>query len=372
MINKKILIVGAGFAGAVIARELADAGYVIDVIDERNHIAGNAYDYIHNGTRIHKYGPHIWHTSNDEAQTWISKFTDWIEYKHKVKVLLPNGDIAPLPINTESINKSLNLNLKEDEILNFLDLEKISYEKITNSRQAVESVFGKNLCDIFFAPYTEKMWGYKLEELSASVAARIPMTVKSDPLYFPKDQYQGMPKHGYTAIFENIFNHKNISVKLSTSFNKDYDISQYCHVFSSSPIDVYYDYIYGPLKYRSLKFNHVTLPSYCNLPSPTMNFTTQDKFTRVTSWKQYPGHDLGSNETILTYEEPCDYTENNNERYYPVKDINGEFQEKYLQYKSLSTKDNKITWIGRQGTYQYLDMWMVICQSLKIARDFIK
>lgn len=369
-----ILIVGAGFAGAVAARELAEAGHIITVIDERPHIAGNAYDYVNEyGIRVHKYGPHIWHTNNDEAQEWFSKFTDWIPYQHKVMAVLENGVKVPLPINRETINEALGLNLKTNEEAEaFLERERVKIEdtNISNSEQAMHSAVGKRLSDIFFAPYTKKMWGLELKELSASVAGRIPTKLSDDALYFPKDKYQGMPKEGYTKAFEKILTHPNISVHLLIEFSPAME-GDYDYVFNSMPIDGYFEERFGKLPYRSIKFNTVTVPNDSLFPVPTVNFTTTDKWTRVTEWKKYPGHGECNGFTTLTYEQPCDYLKNNEERYYPVKDVEGKYKRNYSQYEQYA-KENKpnMTFIGRCGTYQYLDMWMVICQTLKIVRDF--
>ena len=370
----KILVVGAGFAGGVIARELAEAGHSITVIDSRNHIAGNAYDYIDEyGIRIHKYGPHIWHTNNEEANSWFSKFTEWVPYKHKVQAILEDGQYVPLPINRESINKALGLNLKTNEEAEaFIKSEQVKHEKIENSRQHIEAAVGKRLCDIFFAPYTKKMWGIPLEELSSSVAGRIPTSVSDDAYYFPNDRFQAMPKDGYTAAFEKIFNHPNIKVELDVSFTHDL-VNEYEHVFNSMPIDAYFGNVFGPLPYRSIKFTTVTVPNTSMLPVPTVNFTTTGDSTRVTEWKNYPAHGERNGYSTLTFETPCDYRDNNLERFYPVKDADGKYREIYLKYAKLAEDTcPNVTFIGRQGTYQYLDMWMVICQSLKISRDFLK
>jgi len=367
----RILCVGAGFAGAVIARELAEAGHRVHVIDSRNHVAGNAYDYTNEyGIRVHKYGPHIWHTNNEEANTWFSRFTEWIPYQHKVRAVLANGTYVPLPINRHSINFALGTNFQDNESAEaFIVSEQVKHVKIENSRQHVEAAVGKRLCDIFFAPYTKKMWGIPLEKLSASVAGRIPTTLNDNSLYFPNDQYQAMPKLGYTSAFEKILSHKNISGELGVSFTKDME-RNYDHVFNSMPIDVYFDKEFGELPYRSIKFNTVTVPVESVFPVPTVNFTTTDKHTRVTEWKKYAGHGKNDGFTTLTYEEPCDYKDNNHERYYPVKDADGKFKEVYAKYERRAKELEDVTFIGRCGTYQYLDMWVVICQTLKIAREF--
>lgn len=232
----KILVVGAGFAGATVARTLAEAGHQVLVIDKRHHIGGNAYDELNeHGIRVHRYGPHLWHTSNDEVQEWASRFTEWLPYRHKVQAQLGDGRHTPLPINHRTIEDVFGERFSEWATVNgyedgddyygyyfkdgahaaFLETLVEHHNPVTNSRQHVENSVGKELCDLFFAPYTEKMWGLKLEELPASVAARIPTNVASLSYdYFPKDTHQYLPKDGYTVMFARIFDHPNIQVAL--------------------------------------------------------------------------------------------------------------------------------------------------------------
>lgn len=405
---KKILVVGAGFAGAVVARELAEAGYKVLVIDKRNHIAGNAYDEINElGIRVHKYGPHIWHTSNEQANDWFSQFTEWVPYKHKVKAQLADGSYVPLPINAETITKVLKNELTEF-IDNFDDKDYPEYQDINlsdwylqqflnsialklddspkNSRELIESSVGKKLCELFFAPYTKKMWGMDLSELPAGVASRIPTRTDYNDLYFADDKFQAMPKEGYTKAFEKIFDHPNITVWLSTErkdlpqFNgKDYakfsDENWNCEfdeIFTSEPIDTYYNCDLGELPWRSIKFHTFNMASPTLLPTAVVNFTHDGPFTRITEWKQFPAHGDNPYWTTLTVEEPCDYKDNNFERYYPVKtsqkiDPNKEL---YQKYEERAKKDN-INFIGRCGKNQYLDMWMVIAQTLKLTKSFL-
>jgi UDP-galactopyranose mutase len=331
----KFLIVGAGFAGGVYARELAEAGHTVDVIDSRDHIAGNAYDYVNeDGIRVHKYGPHIFHTSNMKVVDWLSKFTDWVEHEHKVLAKHTDGDFYVLPPN----------------------------------RDTVARIGKENIIDVFFRPYTKKMWEKEIEELNPKILERVPIRDDDNELYFPNDDFQKMPVDGYTALFERIFDHENITVKLDCLFDKSME-NEYDHVFNSMPIDQYYDYEFGELPYRSIKFKTVTLPERQMYKAATTNFTTYDGPTRVTEWKNFPNHGVNHLATTLTYEYPCDYKDNNMERYYPVKDIEGinaSIYEKYL------TKDNsKVSFIGRCGTYQYLDMHQVINQSLISVKKFL-
>ena len=332
----KILVVGAGFAGAVIAYELAEAGHSVRVIEKRHHIAGNAYDYTNNlGIRIHEYGPHIFHTNNKKAYDWVTQFGEWVDYKHKVKAQLADGQYVTLPVNQET----------------------------------KEIVGEENIIDTFYRPYTKKMWGMELEELDPNIMKRVAIRDDDNEYYFPNDAYQCMPKDGYTKIIGEILAHPNITVKLNTPFKK-YMEDYYDHVFNSMAIDSYYDYEYGELPYRSLKFHNVNLPMSRLLPTGTVNFTHEEKYTRMTEWKNFPNHGHNEEWTTLTYEEPCDYRDNDYERYYPVKDINGDNQNIYKKYKA-KVKPN-MTFIGRCGMYVYIDMHQAISSSLATAHKFIE
>jgi UDP-galactopyranose mutase len=333
--NRKILIVGAGFSGAVIARELAEKGYIIDIIDKRNHIGGNAFDFVNNqGIRIHKYGPHLFHTNNKRVFDWLSKFTEWVPYKHKVKALLKDGTYVTLPVNKHTI-----------------------------------TIVGKEkLIEIFVRPYSEKMWGIKLEEIDPQVFNRVPFRDDDNEYYFPNDEFQYMPADGYSKLFENILNHENISIRLDTPYVKDME-NNYLHCFNSMPIDEFYQYCYGELPYRSIKFETINLPLPIALPSAVVNFTHEGPNTRVTEWKHIPGHGNNPYETTLTFETPCDYKENNFERFYPVKNANGENRELYLKYAEI--KNDKMTFTGRLGLYAYLDMDQCVNNALITAYKFI-
>jgi UDP-galactopyranose mutase len=333
---RSILIVGAGFSGAVISRELAEAGYRVFIIDKRDHIGGNAYDHKNeHGIRVHKYGPHIFHTNSVDVFNWLSKFTEWIPYKHKVKAQLKDGRYVTLPVNKETS----------------------------------EIVGKENIISTFIRPYSEKMWGMSLEELDPNILNRVPIRDDLNEFYFPNDEFQFMPKHGYSEIFKNILNHPNIHVKLNTTFSKSME-KDFDHIFCSMPIDEYYDYKFGPLPYRSIKFTEVHIPTSIILPNSVVNFTHDGPQTRITEWKQLPNHGENDKITTLTYETPCDYTENELERYYPVKDISGRNRELYLNYKNID--NNNVTFIGRLGMYAYLDMDQCINASLKTVNFFLK
>jgi UDP-galactopyranose mutase len=330
-----ILVVGAGLSGATIARELAEAGHIVDVIDRRHHIAGNAYDYYNeHGIRVHEYGPHLFHTNNKEVFDYLSRFTQWADYKHKVKAQLEDGRYVTLPVNKET----------------------------------KEIVGEENVLDIFFRPYTKKMWGVELDELNPEIINRVPIRDDDNELYFPNDEYQAMPVMGYTNMVNNMLSHINITVKLKTEFDKHME-PHYDHVFNSMPIDQYFGFKFGKLPYRSIKFHTVTLPLSSALPTATVNFTHDGPHTRVTEWKKIPCHGTNKYNTTLTFEEPCDYADNNFERYYPVKDRDGKNRELYEQYKN-ETPEN-MTFIGRCGLYAYLDMHQAVNSALATARKFL-
>ena len=333
-----ILIVGAGFSGAVLARELVDNNpdIYIDLIDERDHIGGNAYDYTNkHGIRIHKYGPHLFHTNNEIVWNWISRYGEWVEYYHKVKALLNDGRYVTLPVNKET-------------------------KKIVGEENVIKT---------FFAPYTYKMWGKTIEELDPGIIKRIPIRDDDNELYFPNDKYQFLPKDGYTAVFDEILSHKRITVSLSTPYERQMESAGYAHIFNAMPIDEYFNYKHGELPYRSIKFHNVDLPLKKVLPSTVVNFTHDGPYTRMTEWKNMAAHGENNQWTSLTYEEPCDYRDNNMERYYPVKDIAGDNKRTYKKYKEM-VKPN-MTFIGRCGMYAYIDMHQAINSSLQTATKYL-
>jgi len=421
-VRKKALVVGAGFAGAVVARELADTGdWDVLVIDARNHVAGNAYDYINeHGIRVHKYGPHLWHGNSDIAQEWASRFTEWIPYKHYVTAQLPDGRHVPLPINAKTIMEVFGQEFhnfamskpeywayQDEDIADgigylplafeaFMEQQRVKYETVTNSREHVESSVGKRLCELFFAPYTKKMWGMDLADLPTSVAARIPTKTDSDKYYFPKDKYQFIPKDGYTALITKALDHPNITVSLSTARSElmqyqggsvlnqlkrrvgqlkslpEWNDVVFDAIFTSEPIDTYYDCDLGELPWRSIKCHTYNVPVPKLLDAPVVNFTHDGPHTRATEWKQIPGHGDNPYWTTLTVEEPCDYRDNNMERYYPVKTSHAidPNRELYKQYRDRAKKDG-IHFIGRCGRYVYTDMMPCINSTLAQVGRFL-
>jgi UDP-galactopyranose mutase len=336
--NKHILVVGAGFSGATIARELAELGWKVDVIDKRDHVAGNAYDRIHTlGPRIHEYGPHLFHTNNSQVWEYVQRFGEWIPYKHKVKALW-NNQLLTLPVNKET----------------------------------KEAVGEENVLDIFFRPYTLKMWGIPLDELDPSIIARVPIRDDDNEFYFPNDEFQALPKDGYTDLVRHMLDHSNITLNLGVQFHKSFEQDFY-HVFNSMPIDEYYDFQFGELPYRSIEFWSSTAETpnlFSETDAATINFTHSSPVTRVTCWDKLPNSPSCKVEgyNIFTYEMPCDYKDNNMERYYPVKDKDGKNRAVYEQYKAINNPD--VTFIGRTGLYAYLDMHMAVNIALQTAKKF--
>lgn len=333
----RVLVVGAGLSAAVIARELAEAGIEILLIDKREHIGGNCYDEIINNVLIHRYGPHIFHTSLDFVVKWVKRFSDWMPYEHKVKALLDNGKYVTLPANRETV-----------------------------------SILGgslENVIDVIFRPYTRKMWGIPLEEINQDVINRIPIRHDLNELYFPNDRFQGLPKNGYTQFICEILKHNKIQIELRCTFRREME-GKYDFVFNSMPIDEYFDFSLGRLPYRSVKFHQFTVPFPKILPVATVNYTNSSPYTRITEWKHFPNSPSNPWETTVTVEEPCDYKDNEWMPFYPIKDKNGLNDELFLAYKKMVHE--KMMFIGRCGTYKYMDMDDAIAHSLKVAKEFLK
>jgi UDP-galactopyranose mutase len=336
MKNRKVLVVGAGLSGTTVARLLAEAGIDVTVIDRRGHVAGNAYDEVNElGLRLHRYGPHIFHTSNEKVVEFLSKFTTWIPYKHKVKAMLASGELVTLPVNLET----------------------------------AEKVGRENIIDIFYRPYTKKMWGVDIEELDPGIVNRVPVREDMNEYYFPNDSFQALPEHGYTGLIMKMLDHRNIQLRLSTSYEKQLD-KDFFHVFNSMSIDEYFENDLGVLPYRSLRFHTYTIPVPRLFPVSQVNFTHSEKYTRITEWKNFPNHGFHPSKTTVTVEEPCDFLDNNYERYYPIKDVSNLNRKLYLQYRERVPKNH--TFIGRCGLYAYLDMHQAVSTSLQTGLEFLK
>lgn len=369
-----ILIVGAGFAGAVHARVLAEAGYRVHVIDKRPHIAGNAYDYTDaNGIRVHAYGPHLFHSKNRNIVDWVSRFGVFIPYVHKVRALLPGGAYAPLPVNLDTVNAVFGTGFETAaQVRAHLATLALPIVEPANAAEHLLANIGAALTDLFFRPYTKKMWGLELEEMAVAVVKRIPLRFGRNDTYFADDEMQMLPRDGYTALFESIFAHSNISVALNTAFDKSM-LAAHEFCFNAMPIDEYFGFALGELPYRSLRFYHDNVMGVPAQGWSVTNFTGTGKFTRETCWHVLPQHLVRhTGRHTRTREEPCDYRDNNMERYYPVKTADERYSLLYERYRAMAAAEaQKMQFIGRCGTYQYLDMDQVINQSLLSAQRFL-
>ena len=368
----KILIVGAGFAGAVYARTLADTGHEILVIDQRDHIGGNCFDYRNaDGVMIHRYGPHIFHTSNDRVVSWLSRFTDWSPYEHRVVARLEDGRLVPMPVNLTTLERLYRVSLADEAAA--LALLRNKAEVIEEPKDAAQYLYGqlgRDVADLFFRRYNKKMWQLDLEDLDVAVIKRLKIRLDREDRYFPDDTFQAMPKEGYTALFARIFDHPNIRIETSRSFSHE-DEAAFDFVFNSMPIDAYFDYEFGHLPYRSIRFHVQALGPDEAFDHVTINNTDEGPITRTTCWNNFPDQPAHAPK-ILTAEEPCDYRDNGMERYYPVRRADDTIQQVYRRYAGAAETLAKVKFIGRCGTYQYLDMHQVINQSLMGAEGFVR
>ncbi|MFN8455336.1 MAG: UDP-galactopyranose mutase [Anaerolineae bacterium] len=350
------LIVGAGFAGSVLAERLADgAGKKVLVIDKRPHIAGNAFDhYNREGVLVHKYGPHIFHTNSREVFDYLSRFTQWRPYEHRVRANV-DGQLVPIPINLDTINQLYGLNLTSFQVEEFFASLAEPREQIRTSEDVVVSKVGKELYEKFFRNYTRKQWDLDPSELDSSVIARVPIRTNRDDRYFT-DTYQAMPLYGYTHMFENILDHPNIKVMLNTDFKEIRDYVSYNEIIYTGPIDEFFDYCYGKLPYRSLNFKFETLDTPLCQPVAVINYPNQHLYTRVTEFKHLTGQE--HSKTSLVYEYPCA----EGDPYYPIP--RPENMELYRKYKALADATPQVHFVGRLGTYKYYNMDQVTAQAL--------
>ena len=369
VLGMKILVVGAGFAGGVHARELADAGYLVHVIDRCSHIAGHCFDYVHeSGVRVHRYGPHLFHTSNTRVVAWLSRFTEWLPYEHRVVARLADGRHLPIPINIDSVNALFGLKLSSaDEMAAHLKSVSQPRDPIASAEDYLYSRLGPELTNLFFRPYTKKMYGTDLADINASVVRRLQIRGDKEDRYFPNDAFQALPRDGYTVLFERIFDHPNISIELDCEFERAM-LNSYDHCFNSMPIDHFFHSDLGELPYRSTRFHSTTEAGDVRSTHVSIDYTDASPFIREIWWHNLPGHHVHPGKIVVrTIEEPCDYRDNNLERHFPVKTPDGRFDTRYKQYKERAAAFKNLTFIGRCGTYQYLDMHQVVNQSLANA-----
>lgn len=350
------LIVGAGFAGSVLAERLANgSGKKVLLCDKRPHIAGNAYDYYNDdGILIHKYGPHIFHTNSAEVFQYLSKFTTWREYQHRVLASV-DGMLVPIPINLDTINKLYGLNLNSLEVKDFFEKVREKRDPIRTSEDVVINAVGKELYEKFFRNYTRKQWDLDPSELDASVTARVPTRTNRDDRYFT-DTYQAMPKYGYTRLFENMLDSPNIKIMLNCDYRElEHEVS-YREMIYTGPVDAFFDYCYGKLPYRSLEFRHETHDAEVFQPAPVVNYPNEHAFTRITEFKYLTGQ--SHKKTGIVYEFP----QAEGDPYYPIP--RRENAALYAKYKALADIQPKVRFVGRLATYKYYNMDQIVAQAL--------
>jgi UDP-galactopyranose mutase len=355
-----ILIVGAGYAGSVMARELADAGRRVHVVDKRPHIAGNAYDeYDEYGVLVHRYGPHIFHTNGERIFDYLSRFTKWRSYEHRVRGVV-EGVPYPFPVNRDTLNQLYGLDLDEAGAAEFLERVREPREPVTTSEDVVLSSVGRDLYEKFFLNYTRKQWGLDPSELKAGVAARIPVRTNSDDRYFT-DAFQAMPLHGYTKMFEAMLDHPNITVELGVDFADIRGRSNHGHVVYTGPIDAYFGYCYGHLPYRSLRFEHEHLPAIEQYQEVgTVNYPNDHAYTRITEFKHLTGQKHAGTSIVR------EYPQVEGDPYYPVPRAENEALLK--RYEALATREANVTFVGRLAQYRYYNMDQVVGAALAAAK----
>jgi UDP-galactopyranose mutase len=357
------LIIGAGFAGSVLAERLASqADKKILVVDKRNHIGGNAYDFFNNdGILVHKYGPHIFHTNSREIFDYLGKFTSWRSYEHKVLASV-DGILVPIPINQNTINQLYGLNLSSMEIEAFLESRAEKNRRAETSEDVVVNKVGRELYEKFFQGYTRKQWGLDPSELDASVTARIPTRHNRDDRYFT-DMYQAMPLHGYTNMFERMLSHPNIKVMLNTDHKEIENIIPYKEMIYTGPVDYFFDYCYGKLPYRSLEFKFETIEAETYQSTGTVNYPNEQAYTRITEFKHLTGQK--HSKTTIVFE----YPQSEGDPYYPVP--RAENAELYKKYQQLTTELSTVHFVGRLATYKYYNMDQVVAQALTLFKKLI-
>jgi UDP-galactopyranose mutase len=358
------LIVGAGFAGSVLAERLASEHRArVLLIDRRPHIGGNAYDEKDEaGILYHKYGPHIFHTNSDQVVDYLSQFTEWRPYEHRVLACV-RGKQVPIPINRTTLNMLFDANLRTDEeAAEYLASRAEPVDEIQTSEDVVINAVGRELYELFFRGYTRKQWGLDPSELDKQVTSRIPTRTNTDDRYF-SDTFQAMPLHGYTSMFQRMLDHPLIEKRLGTDFRdlKPHAHEIASHVIYTGPIDEYFDFRFGKLPYRSLKFDHRSLDREWHQPVAVVNYPDPEvPYTRISEYKHLTGQQAPN--TTITYE----YPSAEGDPYYPIP--RAENQALYKKYEALGDATGDVTFVGRLATYRYYNMDQIVGQALATFR----
>jgi UDP-galactopyranose mutase len=349
------LIVGAGFSGSVIAERLASAGYRVCVTDRRPHIGGNAYDhYDEHGVLIHKYGPHIFHTNSKRVYEYLSRFTEWRPYEHRV-VANVDGKLVPFPINVDTVNALYGTHLTESDMEAFYKDSAVALDQVRTMEDAVVSKVGRDLYEKFFMNYTRKQWGLDPSQLDAAIAARVPARTNHDDRYFT-DSFQVMPLHGYTRMFERMLSHPNINVLLQADYREVSKELSFRELIYTGPIDEYFEYCYGKLPYRSLAFEFETVDKAQVQPAAVVNYPNEHAYTRITEFKYLTGQEHAKSTLVR------EYPRAEGDPYYPIP--RAENAALYARYKQLASTLPSVHFVGRLGTYKYYNMDQCVGQAL--------
>jgi len=349
-------------------RLATQCGHRVLVIDRRDHIGGNAYDYVdEHGVVCHRYGPHIFHTQSEKVVDYLSRFTSWRPYEHRVLAEV-DGKLLPMPINRDTVNRLYGLDLRtEEDMERFLAERAEPRERIDTSEDTVVAKVGRDLYEKFFRGYTRKQWELDPSELHASVTARIPIRFNTDDRYFG-DAFQNMPADGYTAMFERILDHPAIDVSLSTEFAAVRDEVEYGHLVYTGPVDAYFGHRFGKLPYRSLEFVHDNRPTPDGeriLPAATVNQPSEDvPYTRTTEYRWLTGQEHDSSTLAI------EYPRSEGDPYYPIP--RPENRELYKRYERLAAETPDVTFVGRLARYQYLNMDQVTAQALSTFEKLVE
>ncbi len=359
-----VFVVGAGFSGAVTAQRLASHGFSVLVIDKRPHIGGNAYDSTdEHGIRIHHYGPHIFHTNGAYIAEYLSQFTRWRPYEHRVLAKVAD-QFVPFPINIDTVNRLYGLSLTEHTIEQFFASVREARDQVVTSEDVVVNAVGRDLYEKFFRGYTRKQWGLDPSELAASVAARIPNRTNHDDRYFT-DAFQKMPADGYTSMFKRMLDDPHVEVELDTDFFEMKDSIKARHTVYTGPIDAYFGFCYGRLPYRSLRFEHCHVADTPqHQPVGTVNFPNDHEYTRVTEFKHLTGQKHTG--TSIVYE----YPEAEGDPYYPVPRPANEAL--FKRYQALARAESDVTFVGRLAQYRYYNMDQCVGAALKSVQNVMK
>ena len=343
-------------------RLAAAAGKKILIVDKRNHIGGNAYDhYDEAGILVHKYGPHIFHTNAREIFEYLSRFTEWRPYPHRVRAWV-DGQLLPIPINLDTVNRLYGLNLTSFQLEEFFRSVAEPCAAVRTSEDVIVSKVGRELYEKFFRNYTRKQWDLDPSELDAAVTARVPVRTNRDDRYFT-DTYQSMPLHGYTRMFERMLSHPNIKILLNADYREVEKVIPYGQMIYTGPIDEFFGYRFGRLPYRSLEFRFVTYERSVYQDAPVVNYPNENPYTRCTEFKYLTGQEHAK--TSVVYE----YPRAEGDPYYPVP--KPENAAMYREYEALAKLTPDVHFCGRLATYKYYNMDQVVAQSLTLFKRLV-